>query len=230
MNPPVVVPFTTSYVPKSVPPKAHPHVVSARSVRRQLSNIVKSDGFVRAERMRCFLQFVVEETLAGHANQLCEYSIGISVFARDPSFQPGLDPIVRNDARRLRHKLLEYYQRCDHEDQVVIEVPKGGYVPAFRYRLRPGAASMRQRYRLAVSLTRADGTEVWTTQEHFQLAGNANELCFALRLEVSDQEPAVSALPISQCPVERTDGINHADRRPRYGTGWNRIRRSGRSR
>jgi TolB-like protein len=77
---------------------------------------------------------VVAETLAGRADQLGEYAIGLAVFDREEDYDPALDPIVRNDARRLRLKLLEYY-RCLKDpppDQVVIEIPKGGYVPVFR--------------------------------------------------------------------------------------------------
>lgn len=83
--------------------------------------------------MQRFLEFIVEETLAGRANQLGEYSIALAVFDRDESFDPRLDTIVRNDARRLRQKLLEYYKQSGSEggDQVVIDLPKGGYVPVF---------------------------------------------------------------------------------------------------
>ncbi len=83
--------------------------------------------------MRCFLEFVLEETLAGHASELCEYSIATSGFERDQSFELDLDPIVRNDARRLRQKLHEYYERskCENGNQVVIEILRGSYVPVF---------------------------------------------------------------------------------------------------
>ncbi|MFL6352002.1 MAG: hypothetical protein ACJ74Z_09155 [Bryobacteraceae bacterium] len=219
----VVVPFTNRRVPECVPPTPQARVPAPRSIRRQLSNIMKSDGFIRAERMKRFLEFVVEETLAGHANQLCEYTIGISVFARDSSFQPALDPIVRNDARRLRQKLLEYYQHCGSEDQVVIEVPKGGYVPAFRCALQLEPGSVCHQYRLAVSLIRADGMEVWTTDQDFQLTVNPKELCFALRLEVSRQKSAVSTVPISEYSVKH-------NKQQRNESGWNRIRRSVRNR
>lgn len=44
--------------------------------------------------------------------------------------KPMLDPIVRNDARRLRFKLLEYYQQTE-TNVLTIDIPKGGYVPVF---------------------------------------------------------------------------------------------------
>jgi hypothetical protein len=148
--------------------------------------------------MRRFLGFVIEETLAGRARQLCEYSIAVSVFDRDESFEPGLDPIVRNDARRLRQKLLEYYEQCGNEDIVLIQVPKGGYVPVFRCMSRPEAANVSNRYRLSVRLTRADGTEVWTTDREFQINENPEDLWFPLHLEPGNQRAPASIFPISQ--------------------------------
>lgn len=103
-----------------------------QQIRAQLEAILESDGFARSRRMQRFLRFVVEETLAGSADQLGEYSVGLAVFDRGVDFEPALDPIVRNEARRLRVKLLEYYSRAAGAGTVLIEMPKGGYVPTFR--------------------------------------------------------------------------------------------------
>ena len=135
---------------------------SSDEVKEQLSKILQSQSFRNAERMKHFLQFLVAETLAGRSSQLCEYSVGRSVFGRGESFQPGIDPIVRNDARRLRQKLLEYYQGS-RGDRVVIEVPKGGYVPVFHSASCSKRNPSESPYRLVVSLTRSvDGAETWT--------------------------------------------------------------------
>jgi hypothetical protein len=135
--------------------------------------------------MRRFLEFVVEEALAGRANQLCEYGVAISVFERDESFSPALDPIVRNDARRLRQKLLEYYHRSprDHDDQILIDVPKGGYIPVFRAISHPQAASTRGSYRLVARLIRLeDGAEVWKADHNFQFNERPEEPRFSITL------------------------------------------------
>ncbi len=147
----------------------------------QLAAILRSSGFINSERMKRFLEFIVEETLAGRGSELCEYSIGISVFDRGESFEPGLNPIVRNDARRLRNKLLEYYQQAKHaqEGEVIIEVPKGGYMPVFRL----GSIAARQRstaeYRLHVKLIRiTDNQEL--IAKVFDLEGEKCSLHFEL--------------------------------------------------
>jgi len=102
-------------------------------VRNHTERIVNSEVFARSKRMQRFLEFIVEETLAGHADQLGEYSIGVTVFDRGEDFEPMVDPIVRNDARRLRFKLMEYYRQLPAriDDGVRIDIPKGGYVPVF---------------------------------------------------------------------------------------------------
>ena len=38
--------------------------------------------------------------------------MGVEVFGKEASFDPRTDTIVRTEARRLRHKLAEYYQYC----------------------------------------------------------------------------------------------------------------------
>jgi hypothetical protein len=66
-----------------------------------------------------------------------EYTIGVEVFGRGDSFDPRTDTIVRVQARRLRSKLEEFYDVDGATDGVVIELPKGGYVPRFRQAAPP---------------------------------------------------------------------------------------------
>lgn len=107
------------------------NAITPTAVRAQLGRILVSEAFVRSPRMQRFLEFVVEEKLAGREDQLGEYGVGTAVFDRGADFEPATDPIVRNEARRLRLKLCEYYRTASAEDQVLIDVPKGGYAPSF---------------------------------------------------------------------------------------------------
>jgi hypothetical protein len=201
MNPAVVLPFVDYHSPKSVPRIRHDGPISNNGVKMQLARILKSEGFVRAKRMRRFLEFVVEETLAGRANQLCEYSIALSVFQRHESFEPGLDPIVRNDARRLRQKLLEYYQRSRSKSdaQILIDIPRGTYVPVFSLISPPNAVKTAPQYRLSVRLIRiADNAEIWAAEEELQFTGHSDGHCFALQFEMKNQAPPLAMLPISR--------------------------------
>jgi TolB-like protein len=88
-----------------------------------------------------FLQFVVEETLAGRETELKEYIIALKVLSRRPDFNPQVDPIVRIHAGRLRRTLNEYYGQEGKDDDLVISIPKGAYIPVFHGRSlsSPGA-------------------------------------------------------------------------------------------
>jgi hypothetical protein len=104
---------------------------SPESIRAALDRALASVTFRNSDRLSRFLRFVVERTLAGAGEQLKEYSTGIEVFGRPSSYDPRLDPVVRLEARRLRTKLLQYYDSEGRDDPVRIEVPKGGYSAVF---------------------------------------------------------------------------------------------------
>jgi tetratricopeptide (TPR) repeat protein len=105
-----------------------------RAVRRELERVLESSGFKRNERISGFLRFVVERHLAGRDLELKESVLGTEVFGRSPDYDPKRDPIVRTEAGRLRSRLIEYYAREGRDDSLVIDLPKGGYVPVFHER------------------------------------------------------------------------------------------------
>ena len=101
------------------------------AARRQLERVLESPGFARNERLSRFLRFVVERRLEGRDDELQESVIGVEVFGRRPDYDPRRDAIVRTEAGRLRARLSEYCLREGKDDALVIELPKGGYVPVF---------------------------------------------------------------------------------------------------
>ena len=105
---------------------------SEEAIRRQLDKMLSSRSFRQVDRLQRFLAFIVEETLAGRGDVLKEYPIGVDVFSKDSSFDPRMDPIVRVQARRLRIRLATYYRDEGQNDELLIELPKGGYTPIFR--------------------------------------------------------------------------------------------------
>ncbi len=104
-------------------------VPSPQEVRDQLAHILGSPEFMVPERARSFLRYLVEQTLAGRADRLKGYTIATAVFERDGSFDAQADPVVRTEAGRLRRALERYYLVAGQCDPVLIEVPKGRYVP-----------------------------------------------------------------------------------------------------
>ena len=115
-------------------PALPPGKTSDKVVRLCLSRILSSKTFSQVERLKLFINFIVEETIAGRSGDLKEYVIGVQVFGKEPSFDPRTDPIVRVQARRLRTRLARYYRDEGNSDELIVDLPKGGYAPVFRTR------------------------------------------------------------------------------------------------
>lgn len=104
------------------------------TVRQHVDRVLASQTLIQADRLRRFLQFLVDHALSGRTDSPNQYSIAIDVFDRDESFDPAIDAIVRVEAGRLRSKLLEYYDDEGRDDLVRISVPKRGYAVRFQIR------------------------------------------------------------------------------------------------
>jgi TolB-like protein len=109
--------------------------LEAARVRAALERILASRTFAGADRLSRFLRFIVERTLDGTGGEVKEYVLGVEVFDRTEAFDPRLDTIVRVEARRLRARLADYYRDEGASDPLLIELPKGAYVPSFARRL-----------------------------------------------------------------------------------------------
>jgi len=94
-----------------------------------LERLASSSCFRKAERCLRLLRYLTKITLEGRSSELKEYALGVTVLERPEAFDPRIDPVVRLEARRLRLKLAEYYQDEGLGDAVVIDLPKGAYVP-----------------------------------------------------------------------------------------------------
>lgn len=104
---------------------------SPEAIREQLERLLASPRFATSSRCQGLLRFVVEETLAGHAESLKERHIGITVFRRAPSYDTNADPVVRVAIGEIRKKLAQYYYETAHQDHVRFELPTGSYAPVF---------------------------------------------------------------------------------------------------
>ena len=105
-------------------------------VFKALRELVQSDAFRRSTRIIRFLEYVVLESLSS-APKVAERTIGIVVFDRAEDWDPKVDPIVRIEARRLREKLSQYYLSVATEQEVVMDLPKGGYRISFEWHAVP---------------------------------------------------------------------------------------------
>jgi hypothetical protein len=102
-----------------------------REVLAALDRLRRSQTLSGSGKLIQFLSFVVETTVYGNAGYLKETIIGVSVFGRTPDYDPKTDSVVRSQAWRLRSKLNKYYQTEGAEDSLIIDIPRGSYVPVF---------------------------------------------------------------------------------------------------
>jgi TolB-like protein len=104
---------------------------SKEAINQQLQKIFLDPIFSVSDILKRFLSFIVEETLAGHSNQLKEYTIGVKVLNKPLNFNPQQDAIVRIHAGRLRRALHQYYKNAGVAESIRVSIPKGSYVPLF---------------------------------------------------------------------------------------------------
>jgi tetratricopeptide (TPR) repeat protein len=113
--------------------------IPAADIHSQLDRILDSAHLRGSLRLTRFLRFVVETALAGRPESIKAYTVAVEALGRGCDFDPQHDPIVRVEAGRLRQALAHYYGEDGHDDPLIIELPRGTYVPRFHRRETPGA-------------------------------------------------------------------------------------------
>src|SRR5580692_2120081 len=103
-----------------------------KALREALERVLSSACFARSEGLSRLLRFLVERKLEGRDSELKESLIGVEVYGRKPDYDPKLDSTVRSEIARLRARLSKYYTTEGSQDPLMIELPKGSYVPVFR--------------------------------------------------------------------------------------------------
>jgi TolB-like protein len=114
--------------------ETRPDLPDPSDVRAQVERMAVSDVLRTSPQLVSFLRFVVDAELSGRSNRIKGYTIAVEVLRRDPRFDPRIDPIVRVEAGRLRRAIDRYYRGPGADDAIVIDLPRGGYVPTFRRR------------------------------------------------------------------------------------------------
>src|ERR1051326_2878033 len=147
-----------------------------KDVRQQLDRVLGSPTFQQVDRLKRFLTFITHEAVGGRSDPLKEYVIGVQVFGKEQSFDPRTDPIVRVQARRLRARLVRYYRENGQSDEIVIELPKGGYAPMFKRR----AAGVLPRRSLGPTLASRNTVSVLPFADH-SAGGDLDYFCRGLR-------------------------------------------------
>jgi len=106
--------------------------ITPEQILEQMNRILASRHLRQARSLEKFLSYVIEKKLAGDEDELKEYTIGLEVFARGTDYDPRRDAVVRVQANMLRKRLASYYENEGRTDRIVIEIPKGHYIPQFQ--------------------------------------------------------------------------------------------------
>jgi hypothetical protein len=107
-------------------------------IQKQLHKLIHSKVFRHASALQRLLQYLISKAIEDPFGDIKEYTIGTEVFERGADYDPQIDTIVRVQIHRLRLKVKEYYESEGANDPILVEIPKGHYIPTFE--LRPAAA------------------------------------------------------------------------------------------
>jgi hypothetical protein len=95
-----------------------------------LHRVVDSRELKRAARLRELLLYLGKRQREGAVN-LREQEVGAAVFGRPEEYDTALDNIVRVNVSELRKRLAHYFQEEGAAEPLLIEIPRGGYLPVF---------------------------------------------------------------------------------------------------
>jgi len=99
-----------------------------------LERVADSSQLRRSARLRDFLLFVGRSSLKDGQEQIHEQEIGIEVFGRPNDYDTNIDNIVRATASELRKRIKAYFDTEGLHENLIVEIPRGSYVPVFRSR------------------------------------------------------------------------------------------------
>jgi hypothetical protein len=114
--------------------------IEKAAIEEQVERLLQTPYFSHSRRFPIFLRYVVRHTLAGHADEVKERTLGIEIFGRSADYDTSSDPIVRVTAAEIRKRIAQYYQETGHEVEIRVSLPAGSYVPQFQWP-HAGAAS-----------------------------------------------------------------------------------------
>jgi hypothetical protein len=117
---------------KTLPEQHWEAIDFAGDIRWELvQRVIESPHLISSARLRDFLLHVTACAIRETPEDATEQQIGIQVFQRSPGFNSSEDSIVRSQARLLRLKLSAYFNAEGASEPLIIEIPKGHYLPVF---------------------------------------------------------------------------------------------------
>lgn len=77
------------------------------ALQQHVKEVIEGEVFKGSHRSVQFLQYIVDQAIAGHCESLKERVIGMELFGRSASYDTGDDAIVRVTASDVRRRLLD---------------------------------------------------------------------------------------------------------------------------
>jgi len=96
-----------------------------------LERVVNSRELKRALRLRELLDYIGKQSQSSPSHTIREQEIGAAVFGRPEDYDTSLDNIVRVNVSELRKRLAHFFQDEGAAESIIIEIPRGGYLPVF---------------------------------------------------------------------------------------------------
>lgn len=99
-----------------------------------LERIASSSYVKRASRLKELLLYLGECSLKDGLEAIHEQRIGVDIFGRSADYNTSDDNIVRTTVSELRKRVAAYFDGEGANETLLVEIPRGSYVPVFRYR------------------------------------------------------------------------------------------------
>jgi len=96
-----------------------------------IERILNSQEFKRAQRLRDLLQYIGTQAIKSGVTSIHEQEIGEVVFGRSEEYDTSLDNIVRVNVTELRKRLGHYFKAEGTNETLLVEIPRGSYIPVF---------------------------------------------------------------------------------------------------
>jgi hypothetical protein len=99
-----------------------------------LERVAASPQLRRSARLQELLRYVGQRSLKEGCGQVHEQEIGFKVFGRPETYDTSVDNIVRTNVSDLRKRIEAYFKAEGLLEPVILEIPRGSYVPVFKCR------------------------------------------------------------------------------------------------
>ncbi|MCC7341927.1 MAG: hypothetical protein IT170_12665 [Bryobacterales bacterium] len=107
-----------------------------------LERLRNSDQLKRSAKLQELLQYLCRRAWMDGATEIREHEIGVAVFGRPEGYDSTQDTLVRVQASQLRKRLEKYFEDEGREEILILEIPRGSYVPVMHLRQAVAAPAL----------------------------------------------------------------------------------------